>query len=1143
MSDQNLNLTIKAIDQASGILAKVKTELAGLNTAAKQGASGAASAMSGVTTAMTAPVGAIEGLKGRLAGLWQSFTQGGGATNVLKSGLSALGGLAGSASGALSTMGSALTGITGGALATGGAIGAIVIALGSMAKTAQESAARTAEIGKVIRALGGDVQALTPVINGMVKSLALGSTMGKDEIVGVWKLMSEQMGKVVTDTNKVKLAMDTMSSGIFRTSRQAGKALADAFQGSAKELMAADVETKKYVEGLAAVAKEAGHIMTEQEKATAALEHFKEKVRGLSDQTTELGKAQNQLNDAWGKFSADVGPGLLKIAGAFLEVVQQIIVGWQNIFNVISMGVDKAGQMQAKQEAAIGINAKSIARKGELEALERQNREEAIKFGQEPAAELNTERIENLRAKWKREDALEKHGGEGGDLESKLQSKETAYGAAHRGKELPISEQLKYWQQAQREIKNTSHSLEDEEKIQQHINELMRQQDESGQSISKTSETQYEIAKKQSELSELKTSGGSKLAEDKLKLADAEKDLKKARGTDEQIDAYKRVKEAQNAVQRDIEEGNKKNLEGAKKQQKAEQEISEARKKGYQEGKAEGEKYYQEMYSQAEETKNKFAADELKLDDERQALHKENAEWVQKGHSLEVQNRDLIAEIGQLQQTENMTLADKQKLYAKINTTLGNIKESQLEQSKAMVDSFREQTLLSNELNNKSGLAAQANIYSSNQQLISGGNVLDMGQLRQLMAENREFIQQIEEQFGLTETEALAIAPAIGAWTPEMIKAREEAANMKKEFEGFRETIQRRKELGIDASQLQIAESERDFFKEQALRGGGIQAAQQYKYYSAKAEQLKAIDEASQKQKQLSDELYRGTESALSSAFMAGFEHGGKDAVKSFTDYLKNSIMKSVADGLAAAMMGGASGTNPLFGLFGGGKLGGGAVSVASSVIQATGAKAGPVSSATGLTISGLMPSLTVPSLIPSPIDNSGLLNVPMENSNLGMAGAIAESATATTSAAHAGGLLGKMGLGGGSGAFGILTKVLPMLTAVSLISGFFKKGAGAPMSGQAALPQFSGINNLSGGFDILRGSDFFQRAAFSARNTSGALAGKMMQPYSGAPVIQQTIKITPGGMFNATVQNETIKGVQTSAAAGVPRRTGFSVG
>lgn len=161
---------------------------------------------------------------------------------------------------------------------------------------------------------------------------------------------------------------------------------------------------------------------------------------------------------------------------------------------------------------------------------------------------------------------------------------------------------------------------------------------------------------------------------------------------------------------------------------------------------------------------------------------------------------------------------------------------------------------------------------------------------------------------------------------------------------------------------------------------------------------------------------------------------------------------------------------------------------------------------------------------------------------SMGMVGGMSGGAAG----AVAGGAGNVAAVSGGKGIMGGIGKAMGWLGIGLMVASLFKKGPGAPNSGPAAaLPQFQGINQIGGGLDVLRGSSFYTRAAFSPRNADGSVIAGManLRTGSGAPVIQQTIVVKPGGMFETEVQNTMVEGVRLGNSAGVPRRTGFTHG
>jgi hypothetical protein len=145
-----------------------------------------------------------------------------------------------------------------------------------------------------------------------------------------------------------------------------------------------------------------------------------------------------------------------------------------------------------------------------------------------------------------------------------------------------------------------------------------------------------------------------------------------------------------------------------------------------------------------------------------------------------------------------------------------------------------------------------------------------------------------------------------------------------------------------------------------------------------------------------------------------------------------------------------------------------------------------------------------------------------------------------TSGGGSSGGILSGL-LGSGLSFFGGgLGGVVGGIGMIASAAGMFGKGSQRP--GQSGVDSIFGDGPRVNDYDIgsLYGSDFYDRVAFSGRNSGNALLSGFAQARTNPEV---TVNIKPSREFDAISEDKWVKSSTLNELAGIPRRTNFNHG
>jgi hypothetical protein len=596
----------------------------------------------------------------------------------------------------------------------------------------------------------------------------------------------------------------------------------------------------------------------------------------------------------------------------------------------------------------------------------------------------------------------------------------------------------------------------------------------------------------------------------------------------------------------------KKEADAAAKQA---EEVAESYKKGQSEATAE----WSAMLTEQREMFSVYGEEQRVRGDEAIKKYRESSESIaklQKEKEVYEQNYNQAVVMG------NLTLEQRTELlkdHANVFRAIGDDEKDAIANAANALDQQTEMFIVMNKL---SDMDADILRYKTDQSKLAQGLVTSTSDYVNIVKRGYDFEEQITDEYGL---QIKAIEGKTKAEL-ESIKKRRDAL---KEMAQFDADELRRKQLGFET---EGPRSKGKMREEYAMLTGDIKSAMEAKRLYAAADREDAQKDALEKSKDLAQQTHDDMQNAVSDGLVTGFEQGGKAGIKSFLDYLKQRLIKQTADGLAEGMLkagGDGSGFN-LATLFGGGGAGGGANPAA---IALAAAKSGnPLAMTPGLggnAGAALMASVTGASKAPWTAANAlamfgaggasaggGRVN-PYANTKanpakaldvLGMLGLGGGGGSGAAAGAAKGGggflskLLGGAGGGAGGGIMGMFSKAMPMLGMGMMLTGFLKKEPGAQSSGVEKLPQNMAPNVFGGSLDVLRGSGAFQRATFSSRNATGALAASMAERRFGDQPQQVEVTVKPSSMFDVEIAQRTGESVRRSTQGGTPNRTGFNI-
>lgn len=565
----------------------------------------------------------------------------------------------------------------------------------------------------------------------------------------------------------------------------------------------------------------------------------------------------------------------------------------------------------------------------------------------------------------------------------------------------------------------------------------------------------------------------------------------------------------------------------AQEQARVEQQISEARVAGLQEGiEIERGRFQVERgpdaYSIFESQAKESAA-------ETEKYREKNAQLLSVDRGMRAEIEILQRKSLLLSQLQNVSGEQAEKIMKEITNLNRQYTKDQEQTNRLMLDSMRDAAEINIAYNELVGMQADITRYQERQRELSSGLIVDAGERARIMQSQTGFITRIAEQFGVTKDHADGLLSKLMGMNEEEIKLMETTANFDEQLKTINKQYRTKGFFGLEDQKSYADEMVRFYEakldelskkKDAYQLVGEAQALTYWKQIAESAESAKAIKKGGE---QIAESLDEPVKSALSGALRKGFDEGGKSAIQSFAESLKNAIKDKAAEGLADAMMGGGGAGGGLFNMFkdGGGAAGGGTTTAAGTAMQ-------------------IASSLT-------PLGKNAPQRFSPPGSfvkgwtQMGVKGGLIPGGTGITSLAATGGTTTGAGVGIASGAGGLLSKVSPYIGIALLLGGMLKKGGGSPMSGVSALPT-QATTMIGGNLDVLRGSESFTRSAFRSENVEGALSASRVETRLGE---QHKVSVTvePSPMFDVQVEDRLVSRSQISDQGGSPNRSGFTNG
>ena len=587
-----------------------------------------------------------------------------------------------------------------------------------------------------------------------------------------------------------------------------------------------------------------------------------------------------------------------------------------------------------------------------------------------------------------------------------------------------------------------------------------------------------------------------------------------------------------------------------KKQQDEENKLEEAKQASYNEGFS---KQREQFIGELEATKGLYVKHFEDLDKGYADAQKKASDYSAQNVSLkklEAAATDRANLMGQM-----MLLTDEQRVQAlkKISNSVAGTSEQIQKQREETSKAWDDSTELYIAWNNIKGTNEQIVRDKFDMMKLDAGMISGGREMADIMNRHADLAERIKEEYGLT------LEAAAGLSDKELDRL--------KNLKDIADNIAKAKtdyaigaKFGIEGMAESALQQQYDALKEKFLASGGTDfgAYQGMNYIKGQQQAAEAKKKREDESKQLAETEYNDTKNALSSAIEIGMNEGAAKGIKGFIDQIKSKMQKQFADMIAEGLMrGGEQGGPGFFGAIMGNSTKGmftqnaggvNAMAAAGGMIPmnnpAITAMAG-AAQASGAASMGVIGAGASPFI-------KGWGNLAAVATG-GKQGALANIAGG---AQQAGGFMGMLkgffggggaagAAGGGGGFMGLLGKASPYLMAASMIAGFLKKPPGAAQSGVAQLPQQTGIQNIGGGLDVLRGSSEFSRMSFSSRNMSGALTGRMagIRMAGESEKVSVDINVKAGPMFQTEVKTKVGEAIKMSNAGGTPRRTGNEIG
>jgi hypothetical protein len=1172
MANQDINIRIKATDEASAVINKVKQEIKAVEGAG-------AGIGKGVGAGATAATGPLAGLKNALSGVSDKFNE-----------LSGAGGMLGNSLGNIS---STLSGLISPATMAIAAIGALVLGL----KAAVDEAIAAEETWtRVSNVLGNTGQNTDEAV---AKVQELGNAM--QELRGIdGEAIGEQFATLKTSIDDVDNAYRAtidlqalMQKGGVKE-KAAMKALEDAYAGMPELLGGLTTETKAYYDANR-------DLMSDQELAAGLIQEVESAYGGLLTATQSNAEKTRELAGEWEDFKATIGnlvlPALAELNSAisgFISLGTSVVTAIGNISNSFKNIIPP--EVFAKLKEAYDwmqkINKFSpmniMSGKTLFNAAAKIGKAKDVK-DQSYAEKLINKQLQyfgtakpNIAAKFDLENAMKQAATEKTIFEYKnkramtakeelaTQEKILAAGRA-QGKSLkelaPVLSQINALKQQSQ--KPTTGATGGKKAVDSGYGKAMFGI-ERAETNAALSGKQYSFEQKINALVAARGQLNKNAKDYQQKLLEIDKQIVTVKK--QQTEATKSNATAQKAA-----------ADAAAQQA---QEVNDAYKRGQSEATSE----WSAMMDRQKEELSQFGNEQMKLADDYKKKYKDSSESISK---LQTERNALEQQYNQAVIMGTLTIEQRAELLKDHANVMRSISDDEKDSIRNAADALDQQTEMFIVMNKLSDMDADILRYKTDQSKLAQGLVTDTREYVSLVASGYKFQEMLKEEYGLT----IEQAQGLNKVQLEGIKKRKD---MEKDLADFKAETSLKEQMGFDTkgAKRELANK----LQEKALITKSMKDAMAARRAEAAADaedkRLQDIEDA----KQLAQTSYESLKTATSDALMQGFNEGGKAGIKAFMNYFKQQLMKTTADSLATAMLkGGGTGELSLMGLMSSGGTGGSTYDAAKAYMEA--ARGGNAISMTpglsgaagDLLLSGKSGGSVAPigaamtsiatkgeaAQIAKEVSKNefatGWKNFDMlarksnpfaegwknfealagagKKTNIasiaqgfgGGIGSLAEGmggSVAGGAAKAGGGFLSKLfgGGGAGGGAMGFLGKAMPYLGAGMMIASLFDKGAGAPVSGVDKLPQNAAPNVFGGGLDVLRGSDAFTRAAFSSRNVTGAVTAGMAERRFGEQPQQVEVTVKPSEMFDVEVSQRTGESVRRSTAGGTPNRTGFNL-